>query len=297
MSPDPRISVVIVTRNRRDELVHSLRRLALQSEPFELVVVDNGSSDGSAEAARDAWPDVVVVAEAENSGAAAGRNRGSEAASGDILVFLDDDASFQSPDALSRIRARFAEDPRLGVIATHARLEPSGQSERAAIPRRSKRVPAEDCGVSYFCAVGFAARRDSLRAAGWFAEDFVYYCEELDLAWRVLEAGYQIVWIVDLVVLHRKSPVERRRGRWVYSNMRNRVRLPLKHLPWRYVATYALLWWPWLFAHSLRNGLLGDFARGLRDFARLLPATLAVRRPLAPSTRRRIRVLDGRLLY
>jgi len=297
LSSNPTISVVIVTRNRRAELFDSLQRLAPQSEPFELVVVDNGSDDDSAEAVRRHWSDAVVVALPENSGAAAGRNRGIEAASGEILVFLDDDASFESPDALSRIRARFAADPRLGVIAAHARLEPSRQSERAAIPRRLKSVPTADCSVSYFCAVGFAARRDALRQAGGFAEDFLYYCEELDLAWRVMEAGYGIVWIVDLVVLHRKSPLERWPGRWVYSNMRNRVRLPLKHLPWRYVATYALLWWPWLFAHAVRKRLLGDFVRGLRDFAGLLPATLAARRPLAASTRRRIRALDGRLLY
>jgi len=297
LSPEPRVSVVIVTRNRRADLTDSLGRLTRQSEPFELVVVDNGSSDGSVEAVRSICPDAVVVAQPENSGAAAGRNRGIEAASGEILVFLDDDASFESPSALSRIRGRFLADPGLGVIATHARLEPSGQSERAAIPRRVKRVPAEDCSVSYFCAVGFAARREALRRAGGFAEDFLYYCEELDLAWRVLEAGYRILWIVDLVVLHRKSPAGRWRGRWVYSNMRNRVRLPLKHLPWRYVASYALLWWPMLFVHALRNGLLGDFARGLRDFSGLLPATLAARRPLAARTRRRIRALDGRLLY
>jgi GT2 family glycosyltransferase len=292
-----RLSVVVVTANRREELLISLRSLEEQGAPFELVVVDNGSSDGSVASVRQEWPDSVIVALSENAGVAGGRNRGIEAASGDLLVFLDDDASFEAPDALSRIRARFEGDPSLGVLTAQARLFPSGEPDRAAIPRREKRVADSDCAVSYFCGVAFAARRDMLAITGTFPEDFIYYCEELDLAWRVIEAGYRIVWACDLVVLHRRSALARPPGRWVYSNMRNRVRVALKYLPWRYVLSYAVLWWTWMFLYSVRRRFVADFARGLRDFAALVPATYAERRPLKRATLERIKQLDGRLLY
>jgi hypothetical protein len=291
------MSVVVVTANRREELLATLRSLEEQDAPFELVVVDNGSSDGSVASVRQTWPDSVILALSENSGAAAGRNRGIAAASGDVLVFLDDDASFEAPDALSRIRARFEGDPSLGVVTSYARFFPSGEPDRAAIPRRTKRVVDSDCAVSYFCGVGFATRRDMFAITGTFPEDFVYYCEELGLAWRAIEAGYRIVWAPDLVVLHRHSVLARPRGRWVYSNMRNRVRVALEYLPWRYVISYAVLWWPWLLVYSVRRRLVADFARGLRDFVALAPATYAERRPLNRGTLERIRELDGRLLY
>jgi GT2 family glycosyltransferase len=291
------LSVIVVTANRREDLLVSLHLLEKQDAPFELVVVDNGSSDGSVASVRQEWPDSVIVALSENAGVAGGRNRGIAAASGDVLVFLDDDASFESPDALSRIRARFEGDPSLGVVTAHARFFPSGEPDRAAIPRRSKRVADADCAVSYFCGVGFAMRRDILATTGRFSEDFIYYCEELDLAWRVIEARYRIVWTPELVVLHRRSALARPRGRWVYSNMRNRVRVALKYLPWRYVMSYAVIWWTWLFLYSLRGRRFADFARGLRDFAALIPATYAARRPLTRVTLEQIRELDGRLLY
>jgi GT2 family glycosyltransferase len=292
-----RLSVVVVTANRCEELLTSLRALEEQDAPFELVVVDNGSSDGSAAAVRQRWPDSVVVELSENAGVARGRNRGIAAASGDVLVFVDDDASFEARDALSRIRARFEGDPGLGVVTANARSHPSGEPDRAAIPRRSKRVAESDCAVSYFCGVGFALRRGILATTGVFSEDFFYCCEELDLAWRVIEAGHRIVWAPDLVVLHRYTARARPRGRWVYSNMRNRVRVALKYLPWRYVVSYAVFWWTWLFLYAVRGRLVADFARGLRDFAALVPATVAQRRPLDRGTLARIRELDGRLLY
>jgi GT2 family glycosyltransferase len=291
------LSVIVVTANRREDLLVSLRLLEAQDFPFELVVVDNGSSDGSVASVRQGWPDSVIVALSENTGVAGGRNRGIAAASGDVLVFLDDDAGFEAADALSRIRGRFEGDPSLGVITANALSFPSGEPDRAAIPRRSKRVVDADCAVSYFCGVGFALRRDVLAVAGRFSEDFIYYCEELDLGWRVIEAGYRIVWAPDLVVLHRHSALARPRGRWVYSNMRNRVRVALKFLPWRYVMSYAVLWWTWLFLYSVRRRLVADFARGLRDFAALVPSTYAARRPLTRVTLEQIRELDGRLLY
>jgi GT2 family glycosyltransferase len=237
------------------------------------------------------------VLELEGSrGVCAGRNRGIETATGDVLVFLDDDASFAAPDALSRIRARFERDPALGIVTTRSLLAATGEPERDAIPHRDKRSPTGDREVSYFCGVGFALRRSLAARLGGFAEDFVFLCEELDLSWRAVEAGARIVWATDVVVLHRRTPLERPPGRWVYANMRNRVRLALAHLPWPFVLSYAVAWWPWLLLHAVRHRTLADFGRGLRDFCRLAPASLRARRVLPRATRRAIRGLGGRLL-
>ncbi len=293
----PVLSAILLTRNRRDELRRTLSELRRQETPFELVVVDNGSSDGSPDAARETWPEALFVALPENVGVAGGRNRGIEAATGDVLVFLDDDASFERTDALARIRARFERDPGLGIIAMNMRVAGSGEPDRETIPRRDKKPMEEDYATSYFCGGGCAIRRELLARTGPFAEDYFYGCEELDLAWRAIACGYRIVWAADIAVIHRRSDLERPRGRYVYSNMRNRVRLAVKHLPWRYVLTYALAWWPWLLVVSARSRFLREYVRGLRDFLALLPRTLRQRHRLPRRALEAIRELNGRLLY
>ncbi len=91
---DYRFSIVVPTYERRDVLVESMRSLARLETPWpvELVVVVDGSTDGSAEAARAVEiPFPVTVVEQPNAGAAAARNHGAAVARGDYLLFLDDD--------------------------------------------------------------------------------------------------------------------------------------------------------------------------------------------------------------
>src|SRR4051794_14101963 len=94
MTESYRFSIVVPTYQRRDVLVDSMRWFAQLETPWpvELLVVIDGSTDGSAAAAREvALPFAVRVIEQENRGAAAARNRGAEEAAGEILLFLDDD--------------------------------------------------------------------------------------------------------------------------------------------------------------------------------------------------------------
>jgi GT2 family glycosyltransferase len=291
------LSVVVLTRNRREELLRSLAALRQQDLPFELVVVDNASADGTADAVRRDVPHARIVELPRNEGVPGGRNRGVEAATGDLLVFLDDDAGFESRSALRRLRARFDRDPELGIAATLSRLAASGAPEHDAIPRRHKRLAGGDCPVSYFCGVAFAVRREVFTRIGPLREDLFYVGEELDFSWRALAAGYHILWVPEVVVLHRRSELERPAGRWIRFQARNRLRLALLHLPWRYVASYAVVWCPWLLLRALRYRRLADLTRGIADFARMLPATLRARDPLPPRVVRAIAELDGRLLY
>jgi GT2 family glycosyltransferase len=283
--------------NRSEELLITLSSLKGQNTDFELIVVDNGSSDGTPEKVREFWPEAILIELNSNHGVPVGRNRGIGAATGDILVFVDDDASFESKDALTRIRKRFEKDPRLGILATNSHLASTGKPEIAAIPRRDKKILETDYQTSYFCGVGFALRRDLIKEIGDFFEGYFYSCEELDLSWRALDGGYSIVWAADIIVLHRLTPVERPQGRWIYSNAKNRVWLAARHLPWRYVISYGVLWWGFLFATSIRNLLVKDFIKGMGDCIAGLPKILKERKPLSEGTLKMIRGYNGRLIY
>jgi len=292
--PTPRLSLslILVTRNRRDELCRTLQSLEKQDTDFELVLVDDASSDGTPAAIAESGERAVVVTLDANVGVCAARNRGMAAARGDVLVFLDDDATFADGDTLSRLRRRFELEPDLGILASNCYLAASGEPDRETIPRWDKRVVDTDYETSYFCGVGFAVRRPVFEQVGGFFPPYFYGCEEIDLAWRAMARGWRIVRAADFVVLHRRSPLGRPRGRWVYSNAKNRLWVAMRHLPWRYVFTWGLAWWTWLLCIALRDGLTREYVRGVRDCVRALPQRLRERRRLPRETIDAIRLAD-----
>jgi GT2 family glycosyltransferase len=295
-APAPTLSLILITYNRYGELNRTLSTLKSQDADFELVVVDNGSTSKGTIRLEE-FPNAKFLRLDANRGVAGGRNAGIGLATGDILVFLDDDASFARAGTLSGIRERFRREARLGIVASDSRLLPSGEAEKAAIPRRDKRDLSGDYRTSYFCGVSFAVRRSFLKETGGFFESLFLYNEELDLSWRFLDRGYEIVRASDYAVFHRLSPEGRTEDRWVYYNSRNRVWLSFLHLPWRYVASYCLLWWGYLFLRSLRNRRVPSFLSGVRDCLLGLPDLRKRRRVLRRETVETIRRLNGRIPY
>lgn len=290
------LSLILITYNRCDDINRTLSTLKSQDTDFELVVVDNGSTaEGKIDL--EGWRNVRFERLETNRGPTGGRNAGIRLTTGNLLVFLDDDAFFSSPRALSRIRDRFRQDPTLGVLTADSRLFPSGDIDYAAIPRKDKAILQGDYETSYFCAVAFAIRREILEETGCFFEPFFYGCEELDLSWRVLERGYRIIRAADLIVHHRMSPEARPSERWIYSNARNRVWLSLINLPWPYVVSYAFIWWGYLFPKSIQRGYFRPYVDGIRDCLKGVPAILKNRRVLNKATRDTIRRMNGRLFY
>src|SRR5262245_2815620 len=122
------VSTVIITRNRKDALSLVLDRLA-ELPVDETIVVDNGSSDGTADTVRARGDEVVLLEPGANLGLA-GRNLGAAEAKGDLLLMLDDDA-YPLPGAVETLVAAFASQPRLGVAGGCVRdIDPEGNSIR-----------------------------------------------------------------------------------------------------------------------------------------------------------------------
>ena len=112
----PLVSVVIITWNRKDDVLEGVQSIYEQNyQNVEIVVVDNGSTDGTADALAQGFPGVKIVGLDRNTGVSEGRNLGVAAAKGDIIFFLDSDASLGN-DTLSDIVHKFQHDPTIGVI-------------------------------------------------------------------------------------------------------------------------------------------------------------------------------------
>jgi GT2 family glycosyltransferase len=220
-------SVVILSHNRLGVLTRNLTR-ALCDLPgdSEIIVVDNASDDGTREFLADICrrePRITGLWNDKNTGVAAGRNRGFRAARGSFVVALDDDA-YPHPDLVRRIPAVFGSHPKAGVLAFRVLHATTGLEQN---PHGNLARP-----VANFHGAGHAIRREVFDAVGYLDERCSFGGEELDFSIRCHSAGYETLYLPDLVVEHdsflRPGPAGAdRRRKWV----QNYARVLYKHFP------------------------------------------------------------------
>ncbi|MFC7376368.1 MULTISPECIES: glycosyltransferase family 2 protein [unclassified Brachybacterium] len=207
MSPDERVAVVMITYNRRDEALLAISRLRELPEQPHVVVVDNGSEDGTAEAVRERFPEVDLVASAVNLGAV-GRNVGLERVGTPFVAFCDDDTWWE-PGSLRRAADALAEHPRLGVVTGRILVEPGGREDpiNAELLHSPVEGPPWMPGptLGSFLAGASMVRRSAFLAAGGFSERLWLGGEEELLAADLATAGWELVHLPGVIVHHQAS--------------------------------------------------------------------------------------------
>jgi N-acetylglucosaminyl-diphospho-decaprenol L-rhamnosyltransferase len=223
------VSVVIVTHNSEEVLAECLGSLAALLPGAEVLVVDNGSTDGTVEIAAR-WPDVRVVAGHGNVGFGGGVNRGAEAATRPLLLVMNPDATVVAADGaaleelaradrIGAVGCTFADgDGRRHDLAFAAwgwRAELAWSLMQFFIVPREVRVrrPRGRPGRRWVAGAGCLLRRDELRAAGGLDERLFLYYEDFELCRRYRERGLPI-GTTDALTLthagHRSSPRDER---------------------------------------------------------------------------------------
>jgi glycosyltransferase involved in cell wall biosynthesis len=197
----PRLSIVVPTYNRAAVLGRAIASVLSQGfGDFELVVVDDGSTDGT-RAVIESFADARIRRlEQSNMGVSAARNAGADVATGEFFVFLDSDDEFVS-GALARIADRLCQH-KLIVWGT-LRASAEG-SRRAVVPVRAQ---VRDARFSPLLAGGFAVRADLFRRIGGY-DVHLRYSENTELAWRLrnhLDAGSIEVVEEPLAIIHTQS--------------------------------------------------------------------------------------------
>jgi len=199
------VTVVVVTRNRRRRLAETLRSLRHLPERPPVVVVDNDSSDGTAEEAARAG---VTVIRAPSNRGAAGRTLGVEAARTPYVAFCDDDSSW-APGSLSRSAARFRATPRLGLLAARVLVEPGSREDPVCTALAAGPPSPAGPRVLGFLACGAVVRRSAYLAVGGFHPRFGIGGEEDLLALDLTAAGWWCCYAPDLVACHAPARTER----------------------------------------------------------------------------------------
>lgn len=266
-----RWSVIIATRNRAEALAETLRRLPAPegSGGFgdsgdsgdsggsggsggpvaEVLIVDNGSSDGSAQAAARAWPGAQILRVRRNLGPAA-KQLALERARFPLIAALDDDCA-PAPWTWDQMARRFDADPSLACAGWGVCLS-DGRWECAALPR-----------APVGAAVAF--RRDALLAAGGYSLRLFMQAEEYDILFRLTAANSRCAVFHDMPALHRKSPLARSGPRTIYLDARNNIALIRRWAPQRWRRALAEDYAQRYLALGRRRACPAMASRGLHD--------------------------------
>lgn len=220
-----RLSVVIPTHDTRDLTLRCVETLEAEgTDGLEIVVVDDGSSDGTAEALAAAHTRVRVVRNLAAAGFTRAANLGMAQVHGDVLLLLNSDTEV-TPGSFTPLLAAFERDPRLGAAGA-ALHYPDGSPQwsggraptllwlfglasglpplLARLPswRRVKPVGAAAGQVEWVTGAALALRRQAWEEAGGFDERFRFYGQDLDLCLRLRDAGWKVELVPGLRVLH-----------------------------------------------------------------------------------------------
>ncbi|RYD48322.1 MAG: glycosyltransferase [Verrucomicrobiaceae bacterium] len=283
---EPMISVVIPSYNRRDGMLALLGDLQQQEGiAFEIIVVDDGSPDDSVEAIRREFPGVKVLVNTRNSGPAVTRNRGIREAKGELIVGFDSDVTIPDPLLLAKVEARFTVSGVAG-LALHI-LKADGKSED--VDRWWHPLPIAGFAdrsflTTYFSGTAYAFRKDAVAAAGLYPELLYMHYEEVELAWRVLDDGGEILYCPDLVAVHHANPVSRRNQVEVFLKPRNQILLAASCLPLVDALGYVLPRTGYQFIRACSGGHLRDFLSAMGSAVKLFPRQWSLRRPLRRET-------------
>ncbi|MFH1998634.1 MAG: glycosyltransferase family 2 protein [Planctomycetota bacterium] len=224
----PGVSAVISTWNRIEDLRANLNALRKQTWPIdEIIVVDNASSDNTAERVRNEFPDVrLLVMPDSSAGACETFNVGFKAVRHKFTIIMDDDV-VAPPDWLERIMKRFEVEPSTTGMISSKVVEPN-------MPESFTKAESVNTirYISTFRGCGTVALSDVIRRAGYYDEKFFIYGNERDLSARVMNLGYRILQF-PLAELFHRTPFGMRGGnRSIYYHTRNYWLYAFKNCKW-----------------------------------------------------------------
>ncbi len=278
----PKVSIIILNWNSYEvtrDCLHSLRKIDYRN--YEVLIVDNGSVDSSADQLQREFPEVRMVRNAQNLGFTGGNNVGMRDAlsrGADYLLLLNND-TIVAPDFLSKLVAVAEGQPTVGMINPKIYYyEPpdriwyaGGQYEPWRTFPKHFGLRQRDVGlynqkreVSFITGCALLIKAEVVRKIGLLDEIFFLSFEDADWSIRALEAGYKGVYVPESVIWHRDSYVTEKSlglARREFYNMRNTVLCARKHILPKQVPLFILSLGKYIAYGTVRSLFAADWKR------------------------------------
>ncbi len=221
---DQSVSIIIPTRNRKEELRVALRSVLKQTVHSEVIVLDDASTDGTAEMMEEEFPEVKLVRSEKSIGGAGQRNLGTKLAKNSIVVSIDDDMEMPNSSTIEQTLKYFSH-PRVWLVTIPYINVNKG-------PEVYQQAPDEDhISVSFrFGAGGYAVRKDNFLSLNGYRECLFMDGEELDLSIRMLEKGY-VVRLGNAEPIHHFFSPKREGNERFIIKCRNHLLIPIFNVP------------------------------------------------------------------
>lgn len=260
-APSPMFSVIIPNWNGKQHLEECLNSLRHQlNQDFEILLVDNGSTDGSLDYVRTVFPEVRIEALPENLGFAGGVNHGIKAAHGQVIVLLNNDTEVDSL-WLENLTLAIQEHPEIAIFASKLlnyydrdTVDSAGDAVDLALgpykigEKDINHKYSERCTIFGACGGGGCYKREVFEKIGLFDEDFFAYFEDTDFSFRANWAGFRCLFVPDAVIYHKVGGTsdtdQARRERFDIMRRRNFFFLIIKNYPGMFLLRY----FPFIFA-------------------------------------------------
>lgn len=245
------ISILMITYGREQELFETLNCISnYQGDKIELLILDNNPTNKL----KDKIENYILSKDIEfsyfqnghNYGVAEGRNYLITRAKGDILITLDDDVEMDDiTQLIYKVKKYFQENSTVGALAFNIKNFYSKVALRHEIPHGNKRLDfSQNMFTYYYIGAGHAIKKEVYEKAGLYPRDLGKYGgEERDLSFRILDIGYDILYVSDIVIYHKISP----NGRMEKENenffrYRNQLIVLNRYMPSFYSITSNIIW-------------------------------------------------------
>ena len=274
------LSVVTLSWNRRDDLAECLASVRAQTvTATEIIVVDNGSTDETVAMLERDFPDVRIIRLEKNIGIA-GYNEGMKAAIGDTVVLIDNDMTFETDDVLAGVVRAFDGNDKLGCVAMGVDDARTGEVSFNN-PKYDAAEGSDEAGylTSVFDGGGAAFRREALEGTGYYPRDFFIYQNEIALATRIHDAGWQMRYFPRLRVAHKFSGAARPERLYLFLWHRNYLWYFWRYLPWKAAVKETVAFLVVQTRRNVARRTFGVFFCALARALAGLPRMLATRRP------------------
>ena len=301
------LSFIILSYNRSADLLELLKNISQLEQAHqlleEIIVVNNASTEDydkirSFIKDQSSLPYIYFDAP-ENLGVAKGRNYALDKGKAPIIIMLDDDAVLQNKDCLVNLVKEFeinnTEKPK-AIVSFKVLYYDNLQMQENALPHKKfGEYKDKSFFETYYYAGGaHAIKRKVIEELGKYPGDFFYGMEEYDLAYRILDAGYSIVYSDQVVMLHKESPLGRKPKKEKLQMMwLNKSKVAWRYLPKKYFYSTAFMWSLQYLKETSFN--LGGFFNGWKKVFTI--STTEKRTPIKQTTIDYLRKVKARLWY